>query len=136
MVEALDRYIQDRIARKIGLGIDGEYRGLNSETPLFYSSRHGGFSMISKPRMLDSGEIGDYSAADGLEHLFRRVYERSGLKECASHSGRRTFSSTLLAKGVSSEDVSKLLGHSDINVTGDYLECSEQMIEEAFRDVL
>lgn len=92
--------------------------------------------MISKPRMLDSGEIGDYSAADGLEHLFRRVYERSGLKECASHSGRRTFSSTLLAKGVSSEDVSKLLGHSDINVTGDYLECSEQMIEEAFRDVL
>lgn len=91
--------------------------------------------MVSKPRVLDSGEIGDYTAADGMEHLFRRIYDRSGPKSCASHSGRRTFSSTLLAKGVSSEDVSKLLGHTDVYVTGDYLECSEQMIEEAFRDV-
>jgi hypothetical protein len=41
LVEALDRYIQDRVARKIGLGFDGEYRGLNPDTPLFYSSRHG-----------------------------------------------------------------------------------------------
>ena len=91
--------------------------------------------MIAKPRMLESGEIGDYAAADGLEHLFRRIFDRSGLKECSSHSGRRSFASTLLAKGVSSEDVSKLLGHQDIDVTGDYLECSEQMIEEAYRDI-
>ncbi len=46
------------------------------------------------------------------------------------------FASTLLAKGVSSEDVSRLLGHSEIDVTGDYLACSESMLEAAFADVL
>ena len=114
LAQALDAYIQSRRARNIGLGVEGEYRQLKPDAPFFFSSRHGGFSMIAKPRVLETGEIGEYAAADGLEHLFRRIYDRAGLKDCTSHSGRRSFASTLLAKGVSSEDVSKLLGHSEI----------------------
>jgi len=135
LVEGLDRYIQSRLLKRVGILGGEEYRGLYPDTPLFYSSRQGGFSMVRKPRELDSGEVAEYVAADGLEHLFRRIYDRAGLKDCSSHAGRRTFASTLLSKGVSSDDVSKLLGHTEIDVTGDYLECSDSMLEEAYREV-
>jgi integrase len=49
--------------------------------------------------------VEEYAAADGLEALFRRIYDKAGLPECSSHAGRRTFASTLLANGLSSEDV-------------------------------
>lgn len=136
LIVALDRYVQNRHARRIGLSGNNEFAGLYPDAPFYFSSRKGGFSMVAKNRELESGVVGEYVAADGLEHLFRRIYDRAGLKECSSHSGRRTFASTLLAKGVSSEDVSRLLGHSEVDVTGDYLECSEAMLEAAFADVL
>ncbi len=136
LIAALDRYVQSRHAKRIGLSGGEDYAGLYPDAPMFFSSRKGGFSMVPKNRALESGLTGQYVAADGLEHLFRRIFDRSGLKDCSSHSGRRTFASTLLAKGVSSEDVSRLLGHSEIDVTGDYLECSEAMLEAAFADVL
>ncbi len=122
--------------KRIGLSGNDEYAGLCPDAPFFFSTQSGGFSMVSKPRELESGEVGEYLAADGLEHLFRRIFDRCGLKACSSHSGRRTFASTLLANGVSSDDISGLLGHSDIDATGDYLECSEAMLEDAFADVL
>lgn len=136
LIAALDRYVQSRHAKRIGLSGKDEYAGLYPDAPFFFSSRSGGFAMVAKPRELVSGELGDYLAADGLEHLFRRIFHRAGLKACSSHSGRRTFASALLANGVSSEDISGLLGHADIDATGDYLECSEAMLEEAFADVL
>lgn len=136
LIAALDRYVQSRHVKRIGLSGGDDYAGLYPDAPMFFSSRKGGFSMVPKNRALESGETGEYVAADGLEHLFRRVYDRAGLKACSSHSGRRTFASTLLAKGISSEDISRLLGHSEVNVTGDYLEASESMLEAAFADVL
>lgn len=136
LIAALDRYVQSRHAKRIGLSGADDYAGLYPDAPMFFSSRKGGFSMVPKNRELESGVTGEYVAADGLEHFFRRIYSRSGLQDASSHSGRRTFASTLLAKGVSSEDVSRLLGHSEIDVTGDYLEASESMLEDAFGNVL
>ncbi|MDA8093298.1 MAG: tyrosine-type recombinase/integrase [Betaproteobacteria bacterium] len=104
--------------------------------PLFYSTHNAGYSLSKKPRELETGVVVEYVAADGLEHHFRRLYDKAGLPGASSHTGRRTFASGLLAKGVSSEDVRILLGHEDIDITGAYLVCTEHMIEEALRGVL
>ncbi len=82
LIAALDRYVQSRHARRIGLSSNDEYAGLCPDAPFFFSTRSGGFAMASKPRELESGEVGEYLAADGLEHLFRRIFDRCGLKAC------------------------------------------------------
>ena len=136
LIAALDRYVQSRHVKRIGLSGSDEFAGLYPDVPFFFSSRQGGFSLAAKRRELETGQVVQYLAADGMEHLFRRLFSRSGLPEASYHSGRRTFASTLLAKGVSSEDVSRLLGHSEIDVTGDYLAASESILEAAFAEVL
>lgn len=135
LVGALERYLADRVAKRIGMSSGADYRGLLPDLPVVCSSRRDGFALVRKRRTLESGVVEDYEAADGLEMLFRRIYDKSGLPECSSHAGRRTFASALLAKGVASEDVSKLLGHVSLDHTTPYLECSEAMLEAAFRDV-
>lgn len=135
LIAAIARYVAGRVVKRVGLSGESTYCGLYPDLPIVYSSRKGGFSMVRKRRVLESGQEEDYAAADGLESLFRRIYDKAGLPECSSHAGRRTFASTLLAKGVSSEDVSKLLGHTALANTLPYLECSESMLEAAFREV-
>lgn len=135
LLESLDRYIESRHSRGYGLSGQGEYHGLRPDQPLIYSTRNGGYTLSRKPRELETGEVVEYLAADGLEHHFRTMYDRSGLPGASSHTGRRTFASGLLAKGVSSEDISMLLGHTELDVTGVYLECTDQMVEEALREV-
>lgn len=135
LIAAIQRYMADRVAKRIGTTGDLAFGGIYPDIPFLFSSRKGGFSLVKKVRLLESGVRESYSAADGLEATFKRIFDRSGLPDCSSHAGRRTFASTLLAKGVSSDDVSKLLGHSALDNTMPYLECSERMLEDAFRDV-
>lgn len=134
LIAAIQRYIAYRIERRVGVSGEEAFAGICPDIPFVFSSRKGGFAMVRKTRVLESGLEHDYSAADGLEGLFRRIYKKSGLPECSSHAGRRTFASTLLAKGVSSDDVSKLLGHSEIDHTLPYLEFTHSMLESAFRE--
>lgn len=135
LIAAIKRYVADRVAKRIGVSGDPVFSGLCPDVPFLFSSRKGGFSLVRKVRLLESGVREEYSAADGLEAMFRRIFDKSGLPDCSSHAGRRTFASTLLANGVSSEDVSKLLGHSAIDASTPYLECSDRMLESAFANV-
>lgn len=135
LIAAIKRYVADRVAKRIGVSGDPVFSGLCQDVPFLFSSRKGGFSLVRKVRLLESGVREEYSAADGLEAMFRRIFDKSGLPDCSSHAGRRTFASTLLANGVSSEDVSKLLGHSAIDASTPYLECSDRMLESAFANV-
>ncbi len=71
-----------------------------------------------------------YRAVSGNEktdYLGQAVYERlqavgkaCGVEDCRPHRLRDTFAVRLLTKGVSLEDVSKLLGHASIAVTEKY----------------
>lgn len=129
---ALERYIRYRRAEGIGLGRSSLYRGLAPDLPVLFSNRKSGFALSRKLRRLEDGQVEEYQAADGLEHRFRHLYGRAGLADCSSHSGRRTFASTLLANGISSETVSRMLGHQDLDNSIPYLEVREAAIEAAF----
>lgn len=58
-------------------------------------------------------------------HLFRRLYDELGFTGCSSHSGRRTFITSLarlIARtGGSLRDVQELAGHRSLAVTESYI---------------
>lgn len=53
-----------------------------------------------------------------LDRMFHKIQERAGIKEHGTlHSLRHTFATRLIEVGTDIKVVSKLLGHSDINIT-------------------
>jgi integrase/recombinase XerD len=63
--------------------------------------------------------------------------KRHNVSEVTPHTLRRTFGSYFLNKGLRLEDVSKLLGHSNITVTQEcYAELLDKTVEERFYAVL
>jgi integrase/recombinase XerD len=75
--------------------------------------------------------------------LVKRVSHRAGVRprdgkgdnisDVTPHTLRRTFGSHLLNRGLGLEDVSKLLGHSNIRVTQEcYAELLDKTVEERF----
>jgi len=57
-----------------------------------------------------------------LQQLFHRIYDLARLPGASSHSGRRTFATNLIEKGVDIKAVSTLMGHSSIAMTAQYVE--------------
>jgi len=65
-----------------------------------------------------------------IVNFFRGLYKELGLIGCSSHSGRRTFITSISQKistvGGSMRDVQYLAGHTSLNTTQRYIEgCSE-----------
>lgn len=65
-----------------------------------------------------------------IVNLFRGWYSEIGLAGCSSHSGRRTFITTVARKislvGGSIRDVQKLAGHQSLQTTERYIELSDR----------
>jgi integrase/recombinase XerD len=80
---------------------------------------------------LRSQKSGRAFSANTLVQLFGRIYEAAGLEGGSSHSGRRTFISTLAAKGVSARVLQKLAGHASLATTQRYIEVNDQMLRSA-----
>jgi integrase len=52
-----------------------------------------------------------------IEYAFEKAVSRSGLEDVHFHDLRRTFGSMLAQAGVPIFDISKLMGHSNVNIT-------------------
>ena len=67
-------------------------------------------------------------AQGSVQIFFQRLYQRLGLKGASSHSGRRTFVTSLarkiVAAGGSLRDVQQLAGHASLSTTQRYIEGS------------
>lgn len=137
LTKHLELYLDYRLEKGIGTsGNTAEFRGLLPDLPVIFSSRGGGFAMAAKKRVLESGESETYLAADALEQLFRDLYQMGGLTGASSHSGRRSYATRLVEGGVDIEDVSRLLGHTDLDFTRIYVEPSKENIRLAFESAL
>jgi integrase/recombinase XerD len=95
VAESLREYLDDRKVREGIL--------FNFEAPLFQSQKGSSFS------------------PNTLQQLFHQMFQAARLQGASSHSGRRTFATTLIEKGVDIKAVSTLMGHSSIAMTAQYV---------------
>jgi integrase/recombinase XerD len=90
----------------------------NLEAPLFRSQKGSSFT------------------PNTMQQLFHRMYVGAKLQGASSHSGRRTFATTLIEKGVDIKAVSTLMGHSSIAMTAQYVEDNPARLKQICTDVL
>ena len=77
--------------------------------PLFYTQKREGWT------------------ANTLTQHFHYLYRRAGLVGASSHSGRRTFLTTLANKGIGIRVLQALAGHRDIRTTSVYIEANDAL---------
>lgn len=71
-----------------------------------------------------------------LQKRFEQIYKSAGMKGASSHSGRRTFATNLIEKGIDIKAVSTLMGHSDINMTARYVQDNPLRLKKIISDAL
>lgn len=70
-----------------------------------------------------------------LQQLFSRLYQAAGINGASSHSGRRTFATSLIEKGVDIKAVSTLMGHASVSMTARYVENNPVRLKRICEDV-
>ncbi|MDP3314916.1 MAG: tyrosine-type recombinase/integrase [Devosia sp.] len=63
--------------------------------------------------------------------LFLHIYDEAGLDKATSHSGRRTFITTLAHKSVNVRVLAELAGHLSIATTQRYIELKDNVLRAA-----
>lgn len=96
VIESFSEYVEER--RK------GDGDLFSYDAPLFRSQRGSSFT------------------PNTLQQLFHRMYAAARVQGASSHSGRRSFATTLIEKGVDIKAISTLMGHSSIAMTARYVE--------------
>ncbi|MDH5548080.1 MAG: site-specific integrase [Gammaproteobacteria bacterium] len=73
---------------------------------------------------------------NSLQQVFQRMFKSAGIEGASSHSGRRSFATTLIEKGVDIKAVSNLMGHSSIAMTAQYVEDNPARLKKISEGVL
>ena len=68
-------------------------------------------------------------SANSLQKWFSALYNKAGIKGATSHSGRRTYITNLIEKGIDIKAVSRLAGHSSIATTAIYVEDNPERLK-------
>ncbi len=113
-----------------GLSNCSDYQGLNPNSRFLFNNRGRAYALQPKQRVMKSGELKTYWACDSLEQSFRKLYARCGLKQASSHSGRKSLVTNSVIRGVSLEQMARILGHADTEVTLKYVVTQRDRIRE------
>ncbi|MDE2057166.1 MAG: site-specific integrase [Betaproteobacteria bacterium] len=68
---------------------------------------------------------------NSLAQYFHYLYRSAQIEGASSHSGRRSFATTISSKGVGIKVLQKLLGHKNIQTTSVYIFASDDMLRKA-----
>lgn len=66
-------------------------------------------------------------SANTLCQTLNAIYRRAGIAGATSHSGRRTFITTLASKGIGVRVLAALAGHKSIATTQAYIDVNDEM---------
>lgn len=70
-------------------------------------------------------------SANTLCQQFSIIYKQAGIAGASSHSGRRTFITTLANKGVGVRVLMALAGHRNMSTTQRYIDLNDEMMKVA-----
>jgi integrase/recombinase XerD len=68
---------------------------------------------------------------NSLSIVLNNIYKTAGFDGCSSHSGRRSFATSLCQKGVSVRVIQRLGGWRSLQSVMPYLDANEEMLKEA-----
>lgn len=105
-------FINERLQRELQQYADSR-EWQSDEKPFFYTQKSSGFT-----------------ANTAAQH-FHQLYKAAGVAGASSHSGRRTFITSLAAKGVSVRVLASLAGHANISTTQAYIDVNDEMKRKA-----
>lgn len=94
-----------------------------------YATTLGKSSERSQPLIVSKS--GKRFSANGLCQVMLHLYDAAGLDRATSHSGRRTFITTLAHKGINVRVLAALAGHSSISITQRYIDLNENVMRAA-----
>jgi integrase/recombinase XerD len=69
--------------------------------------------------------------ANTLAQFFLGLYRAARIDGASSHSGRRTFATTLASKGVGVRVLMRAMGHRNISTTIGYVDANDDMLRKA-----
>ena len=72
-------------------------------------------------------------ASGGIRHILKTISERSGVDNIHPHRFRRTFATNASKKNLGVQEIQKLLGHSSINTTMEYICVDDEIIKSSYR---
>lgn len=108
-------YISDRSMYYLQLYL--EYRKGEQSTSLFLNRNHYGMTKHN------------------IEVLFNKLGERAGVKKVHPHRFRRTFATNALRRGMTLQNLQKIMGHESVETTMEYCAVAEIGVQMEFRKV-
>ena len=81
---------------------------------------------------LFKGRGTDRLTDEGVRVMLKKIEKKSGVTNVHPHRFRRTAATTLIRRGMSVQDVAKLLGHSNINTTMTYIYQDDADIKSSY----
>ena len=100
-------FVSDRLRKELIAYARSQPSSLPTQDPLLRTQKRDGFS------------------ANTLAQTINSIYRASGLDGASSHSGRRSFITTLAHKGVSVRVLASLAGHRSISTTQRYIDVND-----------
>lgn len=66
-----------------------------------------------------------------LQQMLKRLFVKAGMPDTVkSHSGRRTFATTLIENGTDIKSVALLMGHANVSQTAQYVESNPNVLRQ------
>lgn len=70
---------------------------------------------------------------NGVREILNRIAARAGVANVHPHRFRRTFATGLAARGMEIQEIQKLMGHSNINTTMEYVYTNDGAVSASYR---
>jgi len=69
--------------------------------------------------------------ANTLTQHYLTLYRAAGIDGASSHSGRRTYATSIASKGVGLRVLMRLMGHRNVSTTAVYIDANDNMLRNA-----
>lgn len=78
----------------------------------------------------------DRMTPSGIQRMLNRIAKKAGVENVHPHRFRRTFATGLAERGMNIQEIQKLLGHSNINTTMEYVCIADEKIEASYKQYI
>ena len=69
----------------------------------------------------------------GIQHILKEIAKRAGVINVHPHRFRRTFATNLAKRGMDIQEIQKLLGHSNLNTTMQYVCVDDTQVQTSYK---